>query len=293
MILYFAGNVAGADHITYDYGVRSKLLTFAEINDWGKLAFAFWLKQRPPGARIFLDSGAFSAFMRGAVIRLDDYIAYCHRWLPNIETYVQLDKIGDPMTTKRNLAEMERQGLHPIPVYTASAPISELERLCERYDHMALGGLRGKEAGTNEWRQRHLDRVFAVAYRYWPKKFHLFGITSQWALERYPVYSADSSSAIVGGGMGRVMSFYRGRLDSEPWVPYAKRFYEGSVVDTVGNMGTSGTKSAHMGRRYANIQAMLAFERHLNDVWRAKGVSWETDLPTATESNSKDLIKGA
>lgn len=277
MILYFAGNVAGADHQLYDFGVRSKLLTFAEIDEWGKLAFEFWLHNKPPDARIFLDSGAFSAFMRGAVISLDRYIKYCHQYLHNIETFVQLDKIGDPVTTKRNLATMEREGLNPIPVYTASAPISELERLCERYEHIALGGLRGKEAGSNEWRRQQFDKVFAVARKNWPRKFHAFGITSQWVLERYPLYSADSSSAVVGGGMGRVMTFEKGLLDSEPWVPYAERTYDGRVVDTVGEMGTTGTKSAHMGRRRQNIYAMLDFEKHLNEVWRKKNMSWNTD----------------
>ena len=275
--------MAGADAKTYDYGIRSKLLTFAEVDQWGLLAFRFWIEQKPPDARIFLDSGAFSAFMRGAVIDIRQYIAYIHRWLPNIETVVQLDKIGDPATTKRNLALMEAEGLHPIPVYTASAPTSELERRLEKYDHIALGGLRGKEAGTSEWRRRHFDKVFAVAARRWPKKMHAFGITSQWALERYPFYSADSSSAIVGGGMGRVMSFQKGIINSKPWLEYAQRTYDGQVADTVGNRGTTSTQSAHMGRRKVNIEAMLAFERHLNSVWRKKGVDWATDLPSVTD----------
>ena len=279
LILYFAGNVAGLDPKMYDAGIRSKLLTFAEIDDWGKLAFDFWLHEKPPGARIFLDSGAFSAFMRGAVISLDRYIKYCHKYLHNIETFVQLDRIGDPETTKRNLATMEAEGLHPIPVFTASASLKELERLCERYEHMALGGLRGKEAGTTEWRRRHFDAVFRVAHKYWPRKFHAFGITSQWALERYPFYSADSSSAVVGAGMGRVMSFENGIIDSEPWVGWAKRTHEGRVVDIIGETGRTKTLSAHLGRRQQNIEAMLDFEQYLNDLWRAKGMSWETDIP--------------
>ena len=282
MILYFAGNVVGYDSHMYDAGVRSKLLTFAEVDDWGKAAFDFWLTRRPPGARIFLDCGAFSLFMRGAVLDIDRYIKFVHTYLHNIETYVQLDKIGDPQQTAINLGIMESNGLTPIPVYTGSAPVRDLEALCEKYDHIALGGLRGKEAGTSDWRRIHFDKVFAVARRYWPKKFHAFGITSQWALERYPFYSADSSSAIVGAGMGRVMTFEQGLLNSEPWIEFGKRSYEGAIVDGVGDTGSTKTLSAHMGRRRYNVATMLAFEKHINDVWRMKGLSWETDLRSDT-----------
>jgi hypothetical protein len=278
VILYFAGNVVGYDRRIYDFGVRSKLLTFAEIDDWGKQAFDFWITNRPEGARIFMDSGAFSAFMRGAVIDIDRYMNFIKTFEHNIETYVQLDKIGDPEQTAINLGIMESNGLTPIPVFTGSAPIRDLHKLCEKYDHIALGGLRGKEAGTTEWRRTHFDRVFSVVKNYWPKKLHAFGITSQWALERYPFYSADSSSAIVGAGMGRVMTFEKGILDSEPWVDFARRSYEGAIVDGVGDTGSTKTTSAHMGRRRYNVDTMLKFERHINDVWRMRGWDWKTDI---------------
>jgi hypothetical protein len=282
VIVYFAGNVAGHDHSLYAAGVRSKLLTFAEIDDWGKLSFAYWIYNKPHDVRIFMDSGAFSAFMRGAIISLDRYMRFCQDNAANLETIVQLDRIGDPETTKKNLAIMESEGLKPIPVFTSAAPLSELERLCERYHHIALGGLRGKEAGTVAWRRRHFDKVFAVAQKYWPVKFHAFGITGQWVLERYPFYSVDSSSAIVGGGMGRIMSFKDGRLDSEPWIPYVQREWEGLGCDIIGETGHTTTQSAHMGRRISNIGAMLDFEKYINDLWRYKAggkYSWETDIP--------------
>lgn len=274
MILYFAGNVVGQDQALYDTGVRHKLLTFAEVDDWGKDSFEFWLYNHPPGAKIFLDSGAFSAYMRGAVVSLDRYIRFCHQYLDRIEVFVQLDKIGDPATTKRNLATMESEGLHPIPVYTSAAPIRELEALCERYKHIALGGLRGKTAGTNAWRRDHFNKIFQVLGRHWPVKTHAFGITSQWALERYPFHSADSSSAIVGAGMGRVMAFDNGVVTSEPWVDYARRSYNGEVVDVIGDTGTTATLSAHMGRRKHNIRTFLAFEQYLTRLWTLKGITW-------------------
>ena len=276
MLLYFAGNTISLSdcQVVYDTGVRHKLLTFAEINDWAKHAFDFWVYNKPADAKVFMDCGAFSALMRGVVIDLDRYMAFCHTYASVLETYVQLDKVGDPVMTRKNLVIMEAEGLHPIPVYTAAAPISELERLCERYDHIALGGLRGKDAGTNEWRRLQLNKTFKAAKKYWPRKFHAFGITSQWVLEQYPLYSADSSAAIVGGGMGRVMTFEDGKIQAEPWVKYARRTYDGDVMDVVGNTGVTSTESAHWGRRCKNIKTMLAFERYINRLWELRGITW-------------------
>jgi hypothetical protein len=270
MIFYFSGNVIGQDQVMYDTGIRSKLLTFAEVDDWGKDSFEYWLYHKPADARIFLDSGAFSAFMRGAVIDLDRYTNFCQQHQDRLDTFVQLDRIGDPLVTRQNLGIMERGGLRPIPVYTALAPVRDLEALCEKYRHIALGG----NFGSRDVLRRNFDKIFRVAERYWPIKFHAFAVTAQWALERYPFYSVDSSSAIVGAGMGRVMSFTNGKITSEPWREYARRTYNGRVVDGIGDTGTTSTVSAHMGRRKHNVEAILAFERYINKLWQAKGVSW-------------------
>jgi hypothetical protein len=283
VIVYFAGNVLSkGDQSMYDDGMRAKLVTFADKDDFGAGGFEYWVYNRPPGARVFLDCGAYSVQSRfrgeKAVIDFDAYCAFCEKWGGNIETYVQLDVVGDPVKTKANLHEMKRRGLSPMPVYTAAAPLEELDALCAEYDHIALGGLRGREAGTAEWRRRQLDRTFEVAAKHWPIKFHAFGITAQWVLERYPIYSADSSGAIVGSGMGRVMDFDRGVISSEPWVGYAQRTHEGLGVDAVGDCGSTGTASAHKGRRTLNIRAQLKFERYLTDLWAQRGVVWDERL---------------
>jgi len=253
--------------------VRNKLMTFAEVDDWSKLAFDFWVYNKPKDSWLFIDCGAFSALSRGAEIDFRRYMDFCHRWKDNINEYVQLDKVGDWVTTRKNLEIMEKDGLHPIPVYTAQAPIAEFERLCEKYEHIALGGLRGKVAGSNDWRKKQLDKTFRIAEKYWPRKFHAFGVTSQWVLERYPLYSADSSSAIVGGGMGRVMTFDGGVIRSGHWVEYAQRTWDGECIDLIGKCSAT-TTSAHWGRRVHNIQTFLAFNRHIDRLWELRGITW-------------------
>lgn len=277
MILYFAGNVVGQDQVLYDAGVRNKLLTFAEIDDWGKESFEFWVYNAPSDVNIFMDCGAYSAMTRGVAIDIYRYIEFCQKWGSRINTVVQLDKVGDPVATARNLEIMEREGVHPIPVYTAAAPIKEFERLCERYKHIALGGVNKPGDGTNgtiQWRREVFNKIFKAVEKHWPIKMHAFGVTAQWVLERYPLYSADSSSAIVGAGMGRVMCFDNGVITSEAWADYARRTYNAAVVDGIGEMRET-TTSAHIGRRRHNIRTFVAFERYLNTLWERKGITWE------------------
>jgi hypothetical protein len=273
--LYFAGNVLKRDPELYAAGIRNRLLTFADIDEWGKDAFAYWLRPDLPGKHVFIDCGAYSVLMRGAVIDRDRYCEFARANAANVAALVALDVVGDPVQTAENLRYMEAQGLSPMPVYTASAPLAELERLCERYRHLAIGGMRGREAGVREWQRRHLDRVFAVARRFWPVKFHVFGITAQWVLERYPVYSADSSAAIVGSGMGRLLLWQRGQFEGGTWKDRVRTHWDATVADIVGAAPGVKSKSAHLGRTRANVSAQLAFERYLTDLWADRGVTWQ------------------
>ena len=276
MRLYFAGNVLDQDRFLHDAGVRNRLLTFAEIDSFGSKGFTFWLDRELKDKHLFIDCGAFSVHSRGASIDLDRYCQFAHEYRDQYKTLVALDVIGNPAATRRNLAYMRAQGLDPTPVYTASQPIRDLVALLEEGNRkIALGGSLPRQAGLEEWRRRHFDRVFKATEKFWPVRYHLFGITAQWALERYPLYSADSSAALVGAGMGRLWFFEDGKLSGGDWPEHAKEFQEASVCDVIGK--TSGTKStsAHMGRRLFNTEVQLRYERHLTDLWASRGITFE------------------
>lgn len=275
MRLYFAGNVLDQDILLYNAGVRNRLLTFAEIDDWGEDGFKFWLDRALTDKHVFIDCGAYSVLMRGAVIDLDRYCQFVRDNIDDVATIVALDVVGDAVTTRKNLEYMKAQGLDPVPVYTAMAPVAELERLLdEGYKHIALGGMRGREAGVRDWQKEKLDRTFRVLEKHWPIKTHLFGIMAQWALERYPIYSADSSGAIVGGGMGRLLLWEDGEFIGGQWRDYVRDTWDGSVADHVGVLSGTGSPSAHVGRRQLCVRSQLAFERYLTDLWARRGVTW-------------------
>jgi len=273
MRLYFAGNVvseAQEQMLCGIAGLQYRLLSFAEIDDWGKEAFEFWTSERAPGP-FFLDSGAFGALTRGATIDLKRYCTYIQAHIEQATPYASLDVIGDWLASAANYDAMRTKGLEPVPTLHMGSPGHELRRLLKDTDYLALGGVVG---ASRKQMQPWLDGCFSIIRDYWPKKIHLFGVTAQWALERYPVFSADSSSALVGAGMGRVSIFEGGRLVSMSWRAYARATYDSLVMDGISPMRIR-SGSAHRGRSVRNVQCFLALERHVTKLWARRGVTWE------------------
>src|SRR5687768_9251654 len=62
---------------------------------------------RRDGVKVFLDSGAFSAFTQGVDIDLNNYCDYIHRNKDIILVASVLDGIGDPLKTWQNQQAME------------------------------------------------------------------------------------------------------------------------------------------------------------------------------------------
>lgn len=246
-------------------GLRNRLLSFVDIN-LIEGAFKFWLNPQLKDKKVFIDSGAFSAFTRGAVIDIQKYCDWLKQNLREITVYAGLDVIGDWQASAKNQAYMEAHGLNPILAFHYGSPLSELERICKAYDYFAFGGMVSLAKKRNEmvaW----LDRCFAVVKKFWPKKVHCFGVTAQPILERYPFYSCDSTAAIMGGGMGRVMDFKNGRLLHSDWV---EELYAGHY-QTADKDGKSG----HLDRRIHNIKAMGAFEKYITALWAKRGIVWD------------------
>lgn len=276
MKLYVAGNgkSKGSAQRDHDTGTRNRLLSYAFLKDWAKDEFEFWIDRRPQDVSVFLDSGAFSAHTLGRHIDLQEYCDYVKANRDALDAYAVLDVIGNLDATLRNLRYMRDQGLDPVAIYHAGRePVEVLRDTLEDHTgYVALGGMASERITREELRAK-LDACWHVIERFWPVKVHGLGIMAQWALERYPWYSVDSSSAIVAAGMGRVTRYEGGQMVSRGWLEDVAATWDGLVADGVGR--TEGkSKSAHEGRRVRNITAQLRLERYVTDLWTARGVSW-------------------
>lgn len=163
--------------------------------------------------KVFLDSGAFSAYTLGVEIKTEDYCSYIEknnhivRREDGVMLASVLDGIGDPLLTYQNQKRMEAAGVTPLPCFHAGEDERYLQYYVDNYSYITLGGMVG--ASTKQlitW----LDRMWAnylVNEDGSPKlKVHAFGITSLEIMKRYPWHSVDSSSWIQFASFGNVIT---------------------------------------------------------------------------------------
>ncbi|MGG4106720.1 hypothetical protein AAXB25_22740 [Paenibacillus lautus] len=199
---------AGVDRVKRDLevaaanGAKFVLMSYAHIRRrtaWKKHVLRLGLK-------IMLDSGAFTvweAIKAGKdsleKIDIDEYILFIKTHQDVIHSYVNLDVIGDPASSKANAKHMQNHGLKPIEVWHAGNNIHELASLVsEDQAIIAIGGT----VGMSEKRRA---RLFRWVFKLFPdQNFHFLGGSSK-LLHAFPWFSADSTGWIVGRKYGSVI----------------------------------------------------------------------------------------
>jgi hypothetical protein len=176
-------------------------------------------QMRADDAKVFLDSGAFSAYTLGVDIDLPTYCDYIKRnadlW--RVEDGVMmasvLDGIGDPLKTYQNQLAMEQLGAKPLPCFHAGEDERYLEHYVKNYEYITLGGMVG--SSTKQlciWLDRMWDKYLTDGSGRPRLKVHGFGITAIPITERYPWYSVDSSSWIQSAAFGSIITPQWGTL---------------------------------------------------------------------------------
>lgn len=168
---------------------------------------------RESGDKIFLDSGAFSAWTLGVDIDLPTYCDYIKRNMDILRIEdgdvmaSVLDGIGDVHKTYENQLAMEALGAKPLPCFHFEEDERYLEWYIANYQYITLGGMVGKPVKQlRNWLDRIWDRYLCDGSGRAKIKVHAFGITSVEIMERYPWYSVDSSSWIQAAAFGSVIT---------------------------------------------------------------------------------------
>lgn len=173
--------------------------------------------------KFFLDSGAYSAWTRGAVIDLDEYCEFIKANAEHLEVYANLDCIAgtpDGMATPEQREEAAEQSwrnflymteVHGLPgvmpVYHYGETVKHLQRMLDYgCSYIGLGGLVGTARRT---RQQWLDRIWNQHLTNddgTPKvKVHGFGMTTVDHIFRYPWFSVDSTSWLQSTANGMIL----------------------------------------------------------------------------------------
>lgn len=168
---------------------------------------------RRESARIFLDSGAFSAWTLGVELSVFDYCEYIkrNRDILRVEDGAVmasvLDGIGDPLQTYRNQLEMEERGAKPLPCFHKGEDERYLEYYVQNYEYITLGGMVGSSSQQLAiWLDRIWGRFLCDGSGRPRCKVHGFGLTSIPLMQSYPWYSCDSSSWIQAAAFGSVVT---------------------------------------------------------------------------------------
>jgi len=236
MRLYFAGSFSGLNEEQLkNIGIRNKLYSY--VNDLNSAK-----KWGSDG--LLLDSGAFTAFTKGAKISLSELCSFILTYKP--EAAIQLDVIGDPESTWTNYVKMSER-VKCLPVIHYKAPADIIRKMLQSTDYICLGALVPLTA-RKEVLFKWLDYVFSFP-EIRGKKIHALGIMSEDVLIRYPFYSADSSSAL---------SVVRYPIDKEKEPMLFMR-----------------QKSRHYTDLYSPaVQKQLKLERKLTLIWEKRGIVW-------------------
>ena len=198
-----------------------------------KVAYNKFLKYREeriekglPNGKLFMDSGAFTAWTKGVVLKKDEYVDYINKYrhlidhfgqmdsIPNENSYEAVKKAADD--TWKNYLELVEAVKYPEKItYTfhVGEPIENLiEALKWGSEHkdvmklIALGGMVRKNKVTKE---SFIIRSLAEVKKYYPEvKVHLFGTTSDIYFKKYNAYSGDSSNYIKTATTGGVDTPY-------------------------------------------------------------------------------------
>lgn len=170
---------------------------------------------RAEGIKVFLDSGAFSAFTQGVEIDIGEYCDYIHKNDDIILFPSVLDAIGDAEGTWKNQEEMERRGTNPLPCFHYGEPLDLLRHYVANYDYITIGGMVPiSTVQLKVWLDDIWRDILCDASGTPKTKVHGFGLTSLPLMMRYPWYSVDSSTWVQWAANGMILIPTRtGQLD--------------------------------------------------------------------------------
>lgn len=193
MIIYLSAIIERLKDPELFKEIPAVLLSYLEVKDKDE---SFWeaLKSK----KVFLDSGAFSAFTQGTVINIQEYADYVKKYDKYLTTYANLDVIGNAEKTLKNQEYLEKQGLKPLPAYHLGENFDVYKRMLENYDYIGLGGVAPKNISF-KLKKSWLYQCFNVKPS--RTKIHGFGITRMNLLKNLDFYSVDSTSWLVYGIM--------------------------------------------------------------------------------------------
>jgi hypothetical protein len=153
------------------------------------------LKENEQHINLYIDSGAFTAYNKGKVISVTEYMEF----LASLDMecrYFSLDVIGDADKTFKNYLKLKHSGFNPIPIFTRGAKPEIIDEYYKHDSLLALGGISIKSPGVPNYVKFIMNNYIKG------RNVHWLG----WGLYDFVMYykpfSLDSSSWLWGQKFG-------------------------------------------------------------------------------------------
>ena len=219
--LYFAGaRNKFADTYLLDKGanrLQSQLLDQRNISEW--------VLKKSDNSKLFIDSGAYSAYTKGVSISVDRYIDYLNSITYKCTLFAQLDtipgqmgkiktkedRLNAPRLSWENFLYMYDRLKEPeklVPIFHQGEDYEWLWNMLEwrnnKGEHISYIGISPAidVPGLKEFLTKSFDIISRSSNS--NVKTHAFGMTQLKLLEMYPYTSADSTSWKLAAAMGRI-----------------------------------------------------------------------------------------
>lgn len=198
------------------------------ISNWQKYKHS---RRTQYKGNIFIDSGAFSVHTKGIELDVDEYIEYINSIDKDIHIFAQVDKIPGEFgkeKTKEQILEAPKLSWENylymkdrvksrdklLPIFHQGEDFKWLENMLEYKhedgQHIAYIGISPANDKSAKEKEIFIHKCFNIIKKSSNPsvKTHAFGMTSKWILERYPFTSADSTSWLMTGANGNIMTPY-------------------------------------------------------------------------------------
>lgn len=218
--LYFAGTQAKEVNECILENGCAKL--FSYLND--KKEIEQFIKDKKNNL-LFVDSGAYSVAHAGKTVDIDEYIKFINDHADNCDAFAELDSIPFPVlnhtTSQKSIEESYKNYLYMherincpeklLYVFHFGEPQDKFLEIINTPINGKLPeyiGIGGRHGVSTKAQEKYFERMFEIIkHSKNPNvKVHAFGMTVLDLLEKYPFYSADSTTWLMLGINGNIIT---------------------------------------------------------------------------------------
>lgn len=236
--LYFAGSL----NKVFEEDLKNKGAHRLASQLLDRAVIEGWISGRNEGrckGHLLIDSGAFSAHTRNAEVDVDAYIEFLNSVDEYVHVFAQVDKIPGkfrqpktpqelkeaPELSWKNYLYMRDKLNSPqklLPIFHQGEDYKWLHNILEWRDPITgkqveyMGISPANDQPVKE-KIKFIDKCFAIIKKSSNPNIqtHAFGMTSLYVLEQYPFTSADSTSWLLNGANGSIMTKFGSVLLSD------------------------------------------------------------------------------